>query len=166
MCEAGPGICCAADRQAGGWSRPSAGRRAQDCAGGAGQRSRLASSRSICSSAPMPAVKQKRSNEMYTSSHAVSRLGAGRIVESRNVTALCLPVAQRFYFDLFLFGLCHYCPLTRPRVLSGVEGHSSNGRFDVSREHRRAETDRLDTELLKRARASAGRVRGHWASKP
>jgi len=42
---------------------------------------RCASSRSTCSMAPIPATRQKRSNELSTSCQAASRLGIGAIDE-------------------------------------------------------------------------------------
>jgi hypothetical protein len=41
----------------------------------------LRSSQSICSIAPMPAVRQKRSNELATSCQAISSLGKSAIAE-------------------------------------------------------------------------------------
>jgi hypothetical protein len=54
-----------------------------------------ASSRSICSMAPIPAVRQKRSNELSTSRQAISRLGKG----GRHVAVLVLAMALLSFAD-------------------------------------------------------------------
>src|SRR5437660_3064654 len=49
-----------------------------------------ASSLSICSIAPIPAVKQKRSNELSTSRQAVSRLGTSASDEGMLIVVMAL----------------------------------------------------------------------------